>query len=177
MKLKTCKICKTKYEPLRPLQVVCSPKCGYEYMNKQKQKEWKQRKKKLKEELITVQDLMKLAQIAFNAYIRERDKGKDCISCGKPLTGKFDAGHYVSSGSCKALTFDEDNVNGQCVTCNQHLHGNLIKYRQGILKRYNERTVKRLENHSHDVRKYTRNELKAITKEYKDKLKQLKLKK
>ena len=126
-KPKKCKICKGEFNPYRPLQMVCSPSCGYEYAKRQKTKEWKERKKKMKQDLLTVQDLMKIAQVHFNRYIRERDKGKPCISCGQELKGKFDAGHFWSSGGHKSVTFDENNVHGQCVACNQHKHGNLIK--------------------------------------------------
>ena len=127
-----------------------------------------------KKELETVQSLMKKAQKAFNSYIRQRDKGKPCISCDTPLKGKFDAGHYVSSGSSKALTFNEDNVHGQCVHCNQHKHGNLIGYREGLIKRIGMKKVKNLEKRRHEIAKYIREELKQIEREYKQKLKQLK---
>ena len=48
----------------------------------------------------------------FNRFIRLRDCGQACISCGKPPNdGRFDAGHYITAGSCSALRFDEQNVN------------------------------------------------------------------
>jgi len=174
LKKKTCKICKTKFEPFRPLQIVCSSACGFEYANKQKQKDWNKRKKKLKEELITVQDLLKLAQIAFNAYIRERDKGKPCISCGNENPKKINAGHYYSSGGHKNVTFNEDNVHLQCEHCNTYLSGNLIEYGKGILKRIGNERLTNLDNEAHKERKFTRDELKALTMEYKAKLKELK---
>jgi hypothetical protein len=154
--------------------MVCSPSCGYEYANKQKQKDWKKRKKKLKEELLTVQDLMKLAQASFNAYIRQRDKDKPCISCDNKLVGKFDAGHFYSSGGHKAVTFDENNVHGQCVACNQHKHGNLLEYQPRLIERIGQHEYDELTNLSKQTRKYTREELKTLTKHYKDKLKALK---
>ena len=55
-----------------------------------KVKNWKKEKKKLKEELETVQSLTKKAQVYFNAYIRARDNGtKPCVSCEKPLGSKY----------------------------------------------------------------------------------------
>ncbi len=74
----------------------------------------------------TTKSVAQLAQVVFNKYIRLRDKDKPCVSCDKPLGSKYDAGHYFSSGGHKAVTFDENNVHGQCVTCNQHKHGNLL---------------------------------------------------
>ncbi len=61
-------------------------------------------------------------------YIRERDKGKNCISCGFVLKGSFDAGHYFKSELYSSLKFNEDNIHGQCVQCNRRLEGNLNKY-------------------------------------------------
>ena len=110
-------------------------------LNQLKEKE----KKQLKEELETVQSLMKKAQKYFNTYIRERDKKKPCVSCGQPLGHKFDAGHYFSSGTHKAVTFDERNVHGQCVACNQHKHGNLLNYQTGIQERIGENGLIQLE--------------------------------
>ena len=133
----------------------------------------KKRIRKNKEELLTVQDWIKIAQQAFNAYIRERDKNMNCISCDKPLKGKYDAGHYYSAGGHYSLRFDEDNVHGQCVACNQHKHGNLQRYREGILKRLDARILDRLDKDSQETRKFTREELKDITEHYKNKLKEL----
>ena len=44
-----------------------------------KSKELKKEKKRLKDELETVQSLTKKAQRYFNVYIRERDKNKLCV--------------------------------------------------------------------------------------------------
>lgn len=133
----------------------------------------KKRIRKKKEELLTVQDWIKIAQQAFNAYIRERDKDQKCISCDNVLKGKFDAGHYYSAGGHYSLRFNEDNVHGQCVACNQHKHGNLQRYREGILKRLDGRKLNKLDELSQETRKFTREDLKGITEYYKNKLKEL----
>lgn len=174
MKPKKCKICKSTFQPFRSLQMVCSAKCGIEYTKQLKQKDWTKRKKKLKDDLLTVQDLTKIAQTHFNNYIRERDKGQGCISCGAKLVGKFDAGHFYSAGGHTALRFDERNVHGQCVACNQHKHGNLHEYRKGILKRLDGRILADLDKRAQDTIKFTREGLRAIIEEYKTKLKELK---
>lgn len=89
----------------------------------------------MKKKTVPLPKLIKKAQIAFNAYIRNRDKDKGCISCG----GDVDhAGHYFSAGQYSALRFDETNVHGQCVGCNTYKHGNLIEYGLGIVQRYGE---------------------------------------
>ena len=174
MNRKKCKHCREYFRPEKRLQHYClKAECVEAWVISLREAQWKKRKKQIKEELKTVQDLMKEAQVAFNAYIRERDKGKPCISCGKPLKGKYDAGHFFSSGGHKSVTFNEYNVHGQCVACNQHKHGNLLKYREGILKRIGERKLDELTQLSNNTIKFTRDDLKAIRDDYKEKLKEL----
>jgi len=172
MRAKKCKVCKEKFDPLRPLQFVCSTKCGYEYTKLQKEKQWKDRKKELKEKLLTRSDYLKLAQAAFNAYIRERDKDRSCISCGT-YNGKMNAGHYMSVGSTPELRFNEDNVHKQCERCNTFYSGNLINYRIELINRIGEERVNRLERKDLEPLKMTIDEIKELTKKYKKLLKNL----
>lgn len=87
--------------------------------------------------------LIALAQNHFNEYIRNRDEGKPCISCGRYY--ELQAGHYYSAGHYPELRFDENNVHGQCVHCNMYLSGNLIEYRKGLIKKIGEKEVERLD--------------------------------
>jgi len=174
-----CKHCKEKFEAKHFNQKYCfKSECVKAWVETAKVKNWKKEKKQLKEELETVQSLTKKAQTYFNAYIRARDeaKGYPCISCGKPLRkGNIDAGHYFSAGGThKAVTFDERNVHGQCVACNQHKHGNLLNYQVGIEKRIGGEELFKLHEEAHKTRKYTREELKDIIELYKQKVKDMK---
>jgi hypothetical protein len=87
----------------------------------------------------TIPSLLKLATKHFNAYIRKRDSKEThfvCISCNKPKTlSQMHAGHYYSAGYHSSVRFDEDNVHGQCVHCNTFLHGNLINYKNNLLRK------------------------------------------
>jgi hypothetical protein len=56
------------------------------------------------------------------------------------------AGHFYSGGHHAGLRFNPDNVTGQCVRCNHFLSGNLIHYRQGLVKRIGEARVEDLDN-------------------------------
>jgi hypothetical protein len=118
----------------------------------------------------SVPQLLKVLQVVFNAYIRKRDAEKGCISCGSPVT---EAGHYFSAGHYSSYRFTEINVNGQCTRCNCFLSGNLIKYRQGLVKRYGEAKVLMLENDAaiRKAKKWSRFELEILIKEYKQKVK------
>lgn len=109
-------------------------------------------------------DLLKKAQIVFNKFIRERDKDFGCISCNSSVDH---AGHYLSQGHHSALRFNEVNVNGQCLRCNNFLHGNLINYRKGLVKKYGEQKVLFLENTGRVVKKWSKTELLAIIQLYK----------
>ena len=80
----------------------------------------------------------------FNAFIRERDKDEPCINCG---TYKIlQAGHYFAAGKHNNLRFDEDNVSGECVSCNffnsqSHAHG----YQPNLIKKIGQERFDRLE--------------------------------
>jgi hypothetical protein len=173
MNRKICKHCKEYFIPVKNHQKFCFKDDCVRAFNHYT---WnKVRKPEIKKALLTIQDLMKPAQDAFNAYIRERDKGKPCISCGKPLRqGNIDAGHYFSSGAHKAVTFNEDNVHAQCSRpCNKDKSGDLLNYQIGIEKRIGGERLILLQTKAHDTADYTREQLREIEKKYKQKLKQL----
>lgn len=170
-----CKNCKDKFEAKHFNQKYCfKSECVKVWVKSAKQKNWKKEKKELKEQLETVQSLTKKAQTYFNAYIRARDKHKTCVSCDKPLGSKFDAGHYYSAGGFGSVRFNELNVHGQCVYCNQHLHANLLNYQIGIEQRIGGEALIELHEQAHQVRKYTRQELRDIIETYKRKIKEIK---
>jgi hypothetical protein len=129
MKEKKCKVCSEKFTPLRPLQAVCSAPCGYIYARRQQEKNWQREKKVRKEKLMSRGDWEQMLQKVFNTYIRKRDEGKPCISCGTNLKGKVvHASHYFSVGAYPNLRFNEDNVHSSCNHCNVFLHGNTQEY-------------------------------------------------
>lgn len=123
----------------------------------------------------TKPQLLKLAQQAFNQYIRARDAGKPCICCGKPLSSEansFDAGHYRSVGSAPHMRFVEDNVHGQLKHCNNYLAGNHVAYRIGLIERIGLARVEQIES-DNTPRKYTHEGLRELAKQYRDMAKQM----
>lgn len=108
--------------------------------------EVKERKQKLK----TLSDHNKEAQAAVNAYIRARDFGKPCISCGstpeQKRGGTMDAGHYRSRGAASHLRFNVLNIAGQCVRCNRYNSGNAVDFRIGLIERIGIDLVEKLES-------------------------------
>lgn len=182
-KPRKCKAgCGVDFVPQRMGQTVCGPMCGLtiarakrETEERKKQRaETKAAKARLAELSETVPKLLKAAQIQFNRYVRLRDNGKPCISCGEPLqlTGKvggdFDAGHWRSVGAAGALRFHADNCHGQCRQCNNYKAGNAVMYRAGLIGRIGLVRVEALES-ANAVHKWTRDELKQVRAEFKAK--------
>jgi hypothetical protein len=167
-KQKKCKQCNKDFTPTySSLQVCCSVKCARDFNSS---KEVKKRVAQMKKELKTHSDYIQILQKVFNTYIRLRDKDKPCISCGKPLTGKFDAGHFFPTTK-QSLRFDENNVHGQCVHCNQHLHGNITRYAYNLPKRIGYEAFEDLHARSNDTIKLTIPEIQELILTYKNKTK------
>lgn len=181
-KPKTCKnpACRASFVPQRLGQAVCNYTCGLAIkdVNQEKarkslaqveRREIKVRKEKLKSRA----DHLKDTQQAFNAWVRERDAELPCISCGRHHQGKYDAGHYRTVGSNPALRFEPLNCHRQCSPCNTQLSGNIVNYRIALVTRIGADAVDWLEG-PHEAKKYTVEELKAMTADYRAKTRELK---
>lgn len=173
-----CGTCREPFKPSRIGQQVCGPACAIEFAkivtDKQVRKVDKARKAKLK----GLREWIADAQVAFNAYVRARDRlaGHPCISSGLPLDwsgNNVDAGHYRSRGSAPHLRFDERNCHAQSKQQNRYASGNATDYRLGLIARIGLAEVERLEV-DNVARKFTIDELRAIKAEYVAKLKHLK---
>ena len=123
---------------------------------------------------LTTGKLLKKLQVVFNAYIRERDKDKPCISCGNYFEKK-DAGHYFATSGYSGLRFDEDNVHGECAGCNRFNDSHLIGYGLTLPFRIGEYDYKALllkaDEYKRDGIKWNRNELEEKIEYYKQKIK------
>jgi hypothetical protein len=136
-------------------------------------KKWQARKKQTKEDLMTVSDWIKVVEKYFNKFIRLRDKGKPCVSCGVPYQSTFQAGHFYSAGGHWVIRFDESNTHSQCLKCNLHLSGNLMEYRKQILNRISQDELNRIDDLSTMDSNFTRMYLKHLSEVYKNKCKNL----
>ena len=128
----------------------------------------------MKTEIEGIKTLESAARIIFQKYIRARDSKFPCISCERTTTKQWDSGHYFKAELYTGLIFDERNCNKQCSECNGvNMHGNLIAYRKGLVKRFGAAHVEQLESEadSQRVYKFTRSELIDIANKYKLKLK------
>lgn len=178
IKLKKCKQCGNLFTPTySTTQVICGYNCAITYGLAKKvekdKKDWAKEKKERKEALMNHSDWLKIFQVIFNEFIRLRDKGLKCISC--PNKNPSDAGHYKSRGANPELAFNEFNTNLQCRKCNGYWGGNIIEYRKGLIEKYGLEITEWLEG-PHEVNKLSIPEIKNKIQEYKQKIKELKLK-
>lgn len=166
LKKRVC-ICGEKFTPINGFHRACSPKCALELnwikAEKKRKRENNKSKRKLRENDRGFQ--LKKAQAAFNRYIRVRDKGLPCISCGRHHGGQYHAGHYRTVGACPELRFEELNCHKQCAPCNNHKSGDIVNYRAELINRIGIDAVDWLEG-CHQPKKYTLDDIKAITAKY-----------
>ena len=176
-----CANCKDYFKPEREFpgpSAWCSSKCGAALalsrlpaQRKKAQRQDRAEKRRRMDAIKPRAKWLKEAQAAFNGYIRARDAGMPCISCGnlpeQKYGGTMDAGHYRSTGSCPELRFEPLNCWAQCVKCNRHLSGNSVDYRIGLVKRIGLEKVEWLES-NHEAKHYKVDDLRAIREQYKE---------
>jgi hypothetical protein len=143
------------------MQTVCSPACAQAWAAKvatqKAARASRVERKSIREALDKAKTRgthLKELQAAFNQWVRLRDAGQPCISCGRYHQGQLHAGHYRSVGSCPELRFEPDNCHLQCQPCNVHLSANLIPYRANLIKKIGLERVEWLEG-AHEAKKYT----------------------
>lgn len=151
-----CKVCGQGFIKRSTLHSICSKRCLLSIPAIEAKKD-RQRREALKSR----SDWLKETQVEFNRYIRVRDAGMACISCGRVHEGQWHAGHYLSTGARPELRFDPRNVHKQCQPCNTHLHGNLVLYRVALLAKLGAQVVEELEG-PHEPKHYSVDDLKAL---------------
>lgn len=178
--MKKCKVCKADFTPQKMGQKVCSPDCAISLAVSERGKavkvaQVKDRKadKVQREKLKSKAQWAREAQTSFNLWVRTRDAGKACISCGRHHQGQEHAGHYLSVGARPELRFEPLNVWLQCAPCNTYLSGNAVLFRKSLVEKIGLTHVEWLEG-PHETKKYTIDDLKQIKATYTAKTKQLK---
>ena len=157
-----CPICKQTATQKFGLKLFC----GYEHaaewaktqQDKRKAKEKAEARRMDREKLKSLKsrsEWLKELQTVFNKFIRLRDAGIPCISCGHP-----------------ALRFDPANCHAACSICNNYLSGNLVPYRVALIKKIGQAEVDRLEGPQQPL-KLTVEEIKELIKHYKLRCKEL----
>lgn len=177
IKLKKCVICKANFTPYTTTTKVCSIDCAIKHAAKKTAQQEAKRKvidkrehKKALEAIKPKSYWLEKAQKVFNKYIRMRDVNNPCISCDRWHTGQYHAGHYRSVGSSPHLRFNELNCHRQCSVCNNHLSGNQLNYRKGLIDKIGLKKVEQLES-AQAPKHYTIDDIQEIERAYKEKCK------
>ena len=183
-KPKTCKNpdCRASFVPQRLGQAVCNYTCGLAIKDVNANKARKaladvgrKELRATKERVKPKGQYMREAQAAFNAWVRLRDAALGCVSCNKPATwdGQWHASHFRSVGSSPEHRFNPLNVHRACSVCNNHLSGNILGYQPELIRRIGAEAVEALLGPS-EPKRYTIDDLKAITAEYRALTRELK---
>jgi len=143
-----CYICKNKFTPIRSSlektcqEIDCRTQWAMQVVEKQKQKQakekkqsWTKEKLEMKDKLKTLSDWKNDLQKEINAIIREIDKGHGCIATGSH-SGQQHAGHYFSVGANSTLRFHLENIWLQSMHSNSWKGGDTIRYQEGIITLY-----------------------------------------
>lgn len=193
MPLKKCKGCGDRYEKQAdhpPFRNWCGIECALSIArtaqdkarakkqakaireHRDKHKAARKEVKKRKEALKTKGQWTKEAQTAFNKFIRARDHGKPCISCGALNPIGWDAGHFMTVGGHPELRFTEINCHRQCGSCNR---GGEKYFRKAptVAKQYERQLRERIGNEkvdwlkgSHEPLHLSIDDIKAIKSKY-----------
>ena len=141
---RTCKVCKTKFEPqFNSVQPTCGYKCAIEYAKnlreKKEKKEWKARKKVLS---ITAKSKNHKADLQRNinklARLIDAQFKLRCIDCDKDYGKQIDGAHFHSRGSNATLSFHLHNIHSAKSDCNQFSSEHKVGYIKGLKKRYGQ---------------------------------------
>lgn len=172
LKPKRCRICARDFTPISSMSKVCSVPCSlrfaWDVARKKAEREVREARQKAKSRGDHLADL----QDAFNAWVRARDAGQPCISCGRMHKGRWHAGHYRSVGAAPELRFEPLNVHLQCAPCNLYLSGNLTAYRINLIEKIGLEKVQWLET-AHAPLKLTLPQIEQMKKFYRAEVRRL----
>lgn len=151
------------------MQRACSPGCALQLVSAQKAKVARKMLKDGRERLKSRTKWLAEAQQAVNAWVRWRDRDLPCISCGAEQAKQWHAGHYLSRGARPDLRFDLANIHKQCSQCNDHLSGNIARYRPALIAKIGADEVARLEGPP-SPKRMTVEQIKALRDEFRARL-------
>ncbi len=177
-KEKICKVCLESFMPVRSFESCCCLKCAISYAKaKTTAKVGKDKRKAIK--ALNESDITwwkKRAKFHCHKYIRERDKDLFCVTCNKPYNSlnRITAGHLKADGSHSFVRYHEDNISGQCIQCNSHKsNADTHLYIAELRRRIGDKRVDWVLENCNNYKKWTIEELKEITKKYREKIKKI----
>lgn len=174
-KERKCKVrdCCNYFIPRSTMHTVCGPVCASKLVRDKREREEANRLKaqrkadrERKQEQKPLSYWAERAQKQVNRYVRVRDRGKPCISCGTPWKPNFQAGHWLTTRARPELRFHLDNIAGQCVQCNLFKSGNQQLYRVSLAERIGVDRVEALEG-PHSLPRWRREDYQRIEAQFK----------
>ena len=151
-KQKTCKGCREKFAPTRPMQEACQPICAINIARAKADKKAKAERKEFKRETKRRKESIKSRtgkngyysdlQTEVNKYVKHvLLKGEPCYTCDLPQKATdgpqaFHCGHYLPKKMVDPRRFMVEGLRLQCLACNSYNSG-----RQGI---YRERLIEEI---------------------------------
>ena len=138
---KACKYCESTEhtpfycykKPRKPIKARSKPAGG---VVKQKTVNLPSKAKKLSKKPVKRSKVVKDLDNIFSQYIRLRDDGKGCCTCGVKKDWKeMQACHYITRGKLPTR-WDETNVHSGCYRCNVLLKGNYTEYAIFMVQKY-----------------------------------------
>lgn len=112
---------------------------------------------------VLLQKLVRLENADDNGYC-------SCVTCGTTKHYKeLDGGHFVSR-RYTATRLMKENIWPQCKGCNGYLKGNPIPYTLFMIDTYGKEFVHELHALKNETKKFTRDELAEMSKEFKDQI-------
>ena len=169
---KKCKVCRTDYEQWNSTVQWCSVDCGVRMAEIRKAQKYKKKTAEMKREWRGNNRSYQLrkAQDRCNEYIRLRDKGLPCISCGTTNDIQYAAGHFKTIGAHPGLRFHPFNIHRQCnKNCNVEQSGNATNYRLGLIEKIGLVNVEFLEG-PQQPQNLTLDDIKDVNMWYKDQI-------
>ena len=161
MRQKRCKnpACGKRFDPIRPLQVVCCPACAFAWSSQGKGKQAAEKvlRAATRERKAAAKPRSKWlaeCQAIANRYARLRDAKDGCISCDRPASwgGQWHGSHYRSVGAASAVRLNLWNIHKACSICNHHLSGNIAAYKPRLIAKIGAEKVAWLEAQNQVVR-------------------------
>jgi len=111
---------------------------------------------------------IKKADTALSLYVRARDKS--CVICGS--RERLQAGHLITRNA-KSVRYDLRNVWTQCASCNFKHEYRPEVFTQWWIERFGSDAYWELVEDSKKLKKWTVEELEALTRDFQSKYNQL----
>ena len=121
--------------------------------------------------------LTKKLDAVFSRFVRLSGRDRfgvvKCYTCDHRADPKtMQAGHWIPRQH-RATRWELWNVKPQCYACNMRYGGRPQEFRERMVEEYGEEEVQEMALRRHDIRQWTREELKDLIEYFTDRVKEL----